>query len=510
VAREKQQGKDSIVDAIRINFAHSQPKGCEKSQQLIMKRGKTISPEGLAKLGAKRLAELLVEACQNDKPLRRKIELLLASKQGSEVLEGTISKRLTTLSRAHGFVDWDEVSTLVAELNALREGIVVQLGAMDPRAASELMWRFLALAGPTLERVDDSGGRIGNVFYSASVDIGSLLASVPDLNKATLAERLHESLSKDDQGFFSQIIISASEALGIEGRTKLRELLTADIRQLPSRQEKEDWSTVGWPRARASSHLAALADAEGNVDAYIEAIRLGSSEHIEAANVAQRLIAAGRPAEALEWLDKDRRAREPFDLAIADLRIAAYEGLGRKTDAQALRWRAFEATLSGAQLREHLKRLPDFDDFTTEQKALNYAATFPSALTALIFFVEWPALEAADRLVRQRISELDGRNYESLGTAAERLSEKWPVSATLLYRTLVLSVLERGYAKAYQYASRDLASASNLASRLPANSGIPTHAAFHAELKAKHGRKYGFWQIVEGSHRPSRLPLSGG
>jgi hypothetical protein len=50
-----------------------------------MKRGKAISPEALAKLGAKRLAELLVEACQKDKPLRRKIELLLASKQGSEV-----------------------------------------------------------------------------------------------------------------------------------------------------------------------------------------------------------------------------------------------------------------------------------------------------------------------------------------------------------------------------------------------------------------------------------------
>jgi len=174
--------------------------------------------------------------------------------------------------------------------------------------------------------------------------------------------------------------------------------LTSDIRQLPSRQDKEDWSTVGWPRARASSHLAALADTEGNVDAYIEAIRLGSNEHIDAANVAQRLIAAGRPAEAMEWLDKGRWAREPFDLTIADLRIAACEGLGRKTDAQALRWRAFEAMLSGAHLREHLKRLPDFDDFATEQKALNHAATFPSALTALIFFVEWPALEAADRL----------------------------------------------------------------------------------------------------------------
>ena len=475
-----------------------------------MKRGKAISPETLAKLGTKRLAELLVEACQNDKPLRRKVEILLASKQGGEQLEATISKRLTALAQGRGFVDWDEVPTLIAELNTVREGIIKQLGAKDPRAASELMWRFLALAEPMLDRVDDSSGRVGDIFYSAATDIGPLLARISDLDSVRLAARLHEALSQDDQGFMAQIITGAADALGVKGRAKLRELLKADIRRLPPRQERQDWNTVGWPRARISGHLAELADTEGDVDAYIEAIRLGESEHIEAANVAQRLIVAARPVEALEWLDKDRRARGPFDLTITDLRIAALEALGKKPEAQALRWQAFEVTLSGLHLREYLKRLPDFEDFAAEQKALTYAVAFPSALVALMFFIEWPALKAADQLVRQRIAELDGRNYEELGKAAEHLTEKWPVSATLLYRTLVRSVLERGYSKAYGYAARDLASASMIADRLSADSGIPAHATFHAELKARHGRKYGFWQIVEGPKTPAaRLPLPG-
>jgi hypothetical protein len=223
-------------------------------------------------------------------------------------------------------------------------------------------------------------------------------------------------LGKDDYGFAAQIITSGSEALGVEGRTKLRELLKAEIGRLPARQEKENWSTVGWPRSRLSAHLADLADTEGDINAYIEAIQLGDREHIDAASVAQRLIAAGRPGEAIEWLDKDRRARGPFDLTLADLRIAAFEALGKKPQAQALRWQAFEATLSGPHLRDYLKRLPDFEDFATEQKALAHAATFPSALTALVFFVEWPALEAADRLVRQRISELDGRKSSRRST----------------------------------------------------------------------------------------------
>ena len=233
------------------------------------------------------------------------------------------------------------------------------------------------------------------------------------------------------------------------------------------------------------------------MDAYIEAVRLGQREHIDAAQVARRLIEAGRATEALDWLDNDRRARGPLDLTIADLRIVALEALARQSEAQALRWSAFEASLSGTHLREYLKRLPDFEDFPIERKAIAHAMAFPSALTALNFLVAWPSLEDANLLVRRRIDELDGRNYEALGRAAEVLTGKWPVSATLLYRALVLSVLERGYARAYGYAARDLASASMLAPRLASDSSVTSHAEFCATLKARHGRKYSFCQLVD-------------
>jgi hypothetical protein len=465
-----------------------------------MARGsKGLTPEELARLGANGLAELLAEACENDRLLRHRVEILHASKQGIDELEGILAKRIVSLSRAHAFIDWREVPKLEAELSILREGIGTQLGAEEPRAATELLWRFLALSKPTMERVDDSSGRISDEFRCAAEDLGFLLACVPDLNRVKLAERLHETMAEDEYGFAGLIIGSAPEALGEEGRDRLRELLKADIARLPPRHEKEDWGTVGWPRARLATNLANLADAEHDVDAYIQAVRLGQREHIEAAQVAQRLIEAGRAMEALDWLEKDRRARGPFDLLIADLRIVALEALQRKSEAQALRWSAFETTLSTTHLRDHLRRLPDFEDFPIEQKALAHAAAFPSAMTALDFLIEWPALEEADRLVRGRIAELDGRDYVRLGKAAEVLAEKWPISATLLYRALIRSVLVRGYSKAYGYAARDLASALKLGSRLPADRGIASHAEFHAELKARHGRKYGFWQIVDAS-----------
>ena len=461
-----------------------------------MARAKDITPETLRKLGPKRLAELLAEGCEHDQALRRKVGILLASKQGGDKLESAIAKRISSLARARGFVDWREVPTLAAELAALREGIVTELGAKDARAAMEQLWRLLDVAKPTIERTDDSSGRIGDEFYAVADELGGLIGRVPDLDKAALAERLHASLAKDGYGFTARIITSGAEGLGPEGRARLRGLLKADIGRLPSRQENENWNAVGWPRARLSSHLADLADAEHDVDAYIEAIELGGREAIDAARVAERLIAAGRAQDALAWLDKDRRARGPFDMTIADLRIAALDAVGERADAQALRWQAFEKTLSAQHLREHLKRLPDFEDVEVERKAIAHAAAFPTALTALSFLVGWPALDVADALVRRRFAELDGRHYDHLGEAAERLSDNWPVAATLLYRALVLSVLERGFSKAYKYAARDLSSARATAERLPVDAGIPDHAAFLAGLKVKHGRKYGFWNIV--------------
>jgi hypothetical protein len=69
------------------------------------------------------------------------------------------------------------------------------------------------------------------------------------------------------------------------------------------------------------AHLSA----GGDLLSPAECKALFGATHIDAANVAQRLIAAGRPAESLEWLDKERRACGPFDLSIADLRIVAMQ-----------------------------------------------------------------------------------------------------------------------------------------------------------------------------------------
>ena len=181
------------------------------------------------------------------------------------------------------------------------------------------------------------------------------------------------------------------------------------------------------------------------------------------------------------------------DVVATDLRIDALKALGRKTEAQAERWRHFERTLSVAHLRAYPKRLPDFEDFDAEQKALNLAGAHPDAVRALAFLIEWRDLDRTDRLVRERAADLDGRLYEVLRPAAEALDTKFPKAASLLYRRLVESVLDRGSSKQYPYAARDLKACGDLAPRLPSPGAIESHAHFLARLRNSHGRKNGFW-----------------
>ena len=128
---------------------------------------------------------------------------------------------------------------------------------------------------------------------------------------------------------------------------------------------------------------------------------------------------------------------------------------------------------------------------------LSPSAAHRQAARGLAFFIEWRALDRADHLVRERLTALDGRLYEVLRPAAETLEEKYPEAASLLYRRMIESVLDRGSSKQYQYAARDFQSCVRLAPRLSAPLSVESHAEFLARLRKAHGRKYGFWGLIE-------------
>ena len=461
-----------------------------------MARAKTVTPEALAALGAEALAEVLIAHAATDPTLRKKLGMLLAGTEGPGKLAAEIDKRIKTIGRSRSFVDWEKRKPLVHELDHLRVTLATRLGRQDAARAIALLWDFIGIADAVMERVGDGIGEVEDVFGAAMEDLGRLSAAQPRGDAKALARRVLAYCERDGFGATDALIRHMSEALGAGGRAEIRDATEAALKTAPRPEGRQDWRADA-KRRHLAFRLALLADLERDADAFIAAIRAGGMESTHALDVAERLIASNRPAEALDWLDMPRRRIEDDDGADTDLRITALEALGRKEEAQAVRWRHFERFLSVEHLRAYLKRLPDFEDFEAEQKALDIAAAHEQAAQGLAFFIAWRALDRADRLVRERLTALHGRLYEVLRPAAEALEEKFPEAASLLYRRLVESVLERASSKQYQYAVRDLLSCARLAPHLPAPGSIESHAAFVARLQKVHGRKYGFWGLIE-------------
>ncbi len=466
---------------------------------------KTVTPENLAALGAERLAGLLVELAGEHADIKRRLRLELAGEAGPEIVAAHISKRLAALRSARSFIDWEKRRDFVRDLDLQRTVIADRLAQTRPDLALDLMWRFMALAGPTLNRVDDSSGSVGDVFRTACSDLGPLaLKARPDPER--LAEHVFAAVTTNDYGEFDRLVPVIFPALGKAGVASLKARLTAALADRPA-TDKYDGPASALRRA-----LQDIADGEGDVNAYTALVpKQARAQPSVAAQIGARLLAANRAEEALTVLEAvtpKRRARhseldDAFELGwegpSADwegVHIDALVATGQIERAQQARWAAFEERLSVERLRAYLKALPDFDDVLAEEKAMEHALGFRSFSTALHFFHEWREPRRAAQLVLTRHAEIDGNLYYLLDPAARWLEGAHPLAATLLRRAMIADTLGGAKSKRYRHAARHLAECRALASLIDDYGPFETHETFAARLYASHRRKTGFWTHV--------------
>ena len=259
----------------------------------------------------------------------------------------------------------------------------------------------------------------------------------------------------------------------------------------------------------------AIADQLKGVDAFISLERSRSEHRIDRTAIAERLLDAGRFEEALELVrqagqgarGRGAHAEDLANIGVADdsdlnrtrLEAQILDAMGEGAAAQALRWRAFETTLDIGLLRDHIAHLADFDEFDVLDRAFAHASSFALRYSALAFFLQWPRLDLAARLVLDRGEQWEGRCYSILVPAAEMLEPDHPTEATILYRALLDDILDRARSPAYEHGARYLAKLDAMATHVDASAGIETHACYRETLAKKHGHKWGFWSLLKQS-----------
>ena len=453
-------------------------------------KSRKLTAEVLIALGPERLAQLILGQAETDPLFARAARMALAAKEDVASLAHEIDKRLKTIRRSRGLIDWDKVRPLARELDQFRQSIFGPLADQSPPLAIEQMRLLLSLAEPVFERADDSNGALGEIFRQAGEDLGALWVRAGPRDPATLAADILSLIETDGYGVFDNLPDAASPALGKEGRAAMRRLLTERQIALSGDERRRYDYKVNWLLPR-------LADLDDDVDAFIATVDATRRNAIHNAQVAERLIAHGRAEEALQWIDTPTD-RGHQDRMLADLRLAALMKLGRTADAQTQRRLIFERWLDAEMLRGWLKALPAFEDFEAERDALDLVAGHADAGLALDLLIRWPDLKRAAALVTQRLDAFDGRRYDVLRPAAEALAGSHASAATLLYRRMVTAVLDRANSKYYPYAARDFQAAAGAG-----GSEISPHADWVKALRRQHGRKVGFWSLV-GEGRPGR------
>jgi hypothetical protein len=333
-----------------------------------MARKPILNEEALVKLGSERLARLVIDEATRDSAFRKLVTAALAATKGPEAVAAIIDKRLAGLERAKSFVDWDKAKAFASDIAATLSTITGELAAADPDSAIDRLIRFLSTADRVFERVDDSKGRLQEVYRNAAASLPDLFGRLDETGKASIQGRLFSLANSDDHGFFFTIMPSILAYFSSKMVDEWDAHLAEPERSLvPLNDGHRDWKRSAKLR-RIIGLRQAIADHRGNVDAFI-ALEGGQPEALrDTMAIAKRLCDAERYKEALEWVRKRGRAGLKFmtyddladgaspsdmsDFARTRLEIRILETMGDRAAAQDLRWKTFETTLDPDNLRD--------------------------------------------------------------------------------------------------------------------------------------------------------------
>jgi uncharacterized Zn finger protein len=299
----------------------------------------------LKKRGVDALVEMIVDLAERDLGLFRKLDIAATFDHADDkTLETRLRKAIDKVTRNGQYVDYRAAPAWAAEIDATLDSI----GDLVASGRANLAFRVVEHAIDRIERaigsVDDSDGHCGALLHRArEIHLAAACATTPEPLK--LARGLFAREMKDEYGIFDGAASLYADVLGEQGLAEYRRLATeawqqpaAASAQVGDDDERPDNSD------RLTGILDFFAERDGDVEARIALRTRKLSSAWDYLQLAEFCLAQGRADEALRraeeglWIFEDGRPREELVLLAAELLSKA----GRKQDAEAHLWKAFE------------------------------------------------------------------------------------------------------------------------------------------------------------------------
>ncbi|MFQ5355978.1 MAG: tetratricopeptide repeat protein [Mariprofundaceae bacterium] len=441
--------------------------------------------EKLIELGAEALAEALVSLTVHSDEADDLIEHLIATPKGNVQ---RFKKKLSSLKHSRRFIDWRGASGFSRELEMLLQD--VKAGVDDPLAGIELVATFYEADSTIFEMCDDSSGNIGDVFrYDAKELFVDYAKRCNDKEK--IADIILKVNQKDNYGIRDSLIDCAGECLPEDViRTMIVTL------QKWADKERDEYGKRHYLRS-IESLARQIKDAK--LFAKTRIASWGKLSTVALIDIAQVYLESGDIETAHSWLKKIPKG-ETFQAYERDKLLEdIYHKQGDSEKLTELLFQKFRSYHSIDTLQAlldvigHGKR-----DDVISAEVLQILKTDKLREADAEFLIAVGKIDEAELYLLGRADQLDGNHYGSLLSLAEAMdAEDRNLVTSLIYRSLLISILERGYTKAYPHGIRYLKKLDKLATSVANWKEFNHHEAFKAQIIEDHGRKRSFWSKYE-------------
>ena len=439
----------------------------------------------LIDLGAESLAEALLNLAVHSDEADDLIEQLIATPKENV---HRFKKKLSGLKSSRRFIDWRGAADFARELEMLLQDL--KSGVDDPLTGVELVAAFYEADSTIFEMCDDSSGSIGDVFrYDAKelfVDYASRCA-----DKQKIADIILKVNQKDNYGIRDTLIDCAGECLP---EKIIRIMITA--LQKWADKEKDEYGK--------HHHLMLIESLARQIkDAKLfEKTRIASWENLSTAaliDIARVYLESNDVETAHSWLKKIPEG-ETFQAYERDkLLEEIYHKQGDSEKLTDILFQKFRDYHSTDTLQAFLDVIgQDKRDEVVADEVEQILKTERLRESDVEFLIAVGRIEEAEEYLLGRADQLDGNHYGSLISLAEKMeSESRHLAVSLIYRSLLISILERGYTKAYPHGISYLKKLDKLSAVITNWKNFNHHEAFKEQIIEAHGRKRSFWSKYE-------------
>ena len=442
---------------------------------------RSLQRQKLLNVDVETLVDSLIELTKYSDEADDLVERLISTKKENLI---SFKKKLYDLKNSLHFVGWRESASFSRELSRLLDRL--KSDVCDPMIGIENIVAFFEADILIFERCDDSSGHIGDVFrYDAKelfVEFASKCA-----HKKKIAELLLEILERDGYGVRDSLLDSAVEYLP---ESTIRFMIT--ILQKRSCDANDEY--------RKRYHLRLVESLARQIkDAKLfEETRIASWEKLSSTailDIATVYFESEDIVAAQEWIKQipDNEVHNAHDRD--ELLLEIYKKQGDSESLKKLLFQKFKEHPSSHTLE------PFLDEIGHEQRESVIDAEVKVILKNKLFsysnadfLIHVGKVDQAEAYLLNKIDQIDGEFYNFLLPLAKSMEEdNRYFMASLIYRSLLMSILGRAYTKSYTHGVSYLKKLDKFEGLVLDWRNFPSHENFKNVVLQTHGRKKSFW-----------------